>query len=595
MINENNQPEERSTAELISQYAGLFLRWSWLLILMALLAGGGAYYYSNRQPRVYQASTLLMVNGAPGVSSESYSSLYYVQQLLSTYAITMTTQPMLEKVAEELGMEYLPASVTVAPVQDTNLLKITVTGSDPDMVALIANTMYRIFADDLQADQAGRYADSKKSLETQMASLDLQIQNTTNNYLDVSQKVYEIQTELDELTQDIADTTKLYGAEAVSPDDQSRQTQLQTSLLQYQLQQTQLQSSLSQYQYSYNILTQSYNSVNLAEAQSRSLVIQKDPATPPTAPIQPQPVRSALLAAVVGLLLAAGIVFLIEFLDDTVRDPQEITRTWGVPVLGMIVNFDSNKSEIITSTQPRSPVSEAFRSLRTNLQFASVAAPVKTLLVTSASPKDGKTTIVANLGTVLAQMGRKVVVVDADLRRPRVHKIFQLHNRLGLTDQFIHPQDHLDGTVKATEVKDLFAVTSGALPPNPSELLGSERMTEIIGHLGQEFTTILLDTPPILFVTDALVLAPVVDGVLLVVKPSVTKRAEIRHAIEQLKRVNANLLGVIINDVRVDRSRYYYYRGYSYSNRSRYGKGYGYGEKEFEAKVNAAPKSADKE
>jgi capsular exopolysaccharide synthesis family protein len=165
-------------------------------------------------------------------------------------------------------------------------------------------------------------------------------------------------------------------------------------------------------------------------------------------------------------------------------------------------------------------------------------------------------------------------VVDADLRRPRIHKVFQLSNRLGLTDQFLKPQENLDGAVKPTQVEDLFAITSGSLPPNPSELLSSERMLEILRHLNKKFDIVILDTPPTLLVTDSLVLAPVVDGVLLVVKPSVTKRTDFRHAIEQLRQVKANLLGVIVNDIKINRSRYYYYRGYSYSRK--YGKGYAY-------------------
>ena len=156
-----------------------------------------------------------------------------------------------------------------------------------------------------------------------------------------------------------------------------------------------------------------------------------------------------MLAAVVGLMVAAGIIFLIEFLDDTIRDPQDITRRWGIPILGMIVSYKAvNGEALVTVKHPRSPVSEAFRSLRTNLQFAGVDTPIRTLLVTSPSPSDGKSTVVANLASVIAQSGRSVVVVDADLRRPRIHKILQLSNRMGLSDQFIRMQDHFNGSLQ---------------------------------------------------------------------------------------------------------------------------------------------------
>ena len=372
--------------------------------------------------------------------------------------------------------------------------------------------------------------------------------------------------------------------------EQTQRDQLAITLAQYQPQLSQLQTTQAQYQQSYNNLFQSYQSVLLAEAQATSTIVNKNPAVPNEYPIAPQPTRSAMLAAVVGLMVAAGIIFLIEFLDDTIRDPQEITRRWGIPILGMIVSFKSAAGETLVTVQhPRSPISEAFRSLRTNLQFAGVETPVRTLLVTSPSPSDGKTTIVANLASVIAQNGRNVVIVDADLRRPRIHKMFQLSNRVGLTDQFIRAQDRFDGSLKSTGVANLNAITSGNLPPNPSELLSSGRMSEILKLLRDQFNTVIIDSPPILLVTDAMVLAQRVDGVLLVVKPSVTKWASLRQAIEQLQRVKANLLGIVVNDVNVGRSKYYYYRGYY---KQKYGKGYHYAENDAPELV-AEPKATD--
>jgi capsular exopolysaccharide synthesis family protein len=196
--------------------------------------------------------------------------------------------------------------------------------------------------------------------------------------------------------------------------------------------------------------------------------------------------------------------------------------------------------------------------------------------VTSPSPEDGKTTVAANLGSVIAQGGRSVVIVDADLRRPRVHKLLQVSNRNGLSSQFIRDQEHLNGSIKPTEIEGLHVITSGHLPPNPSELLGSDRMSEILHELAGQFDTVIVDSPPLLMVTDALVLAPCVDGVLVVIKPSITKRAALKNMLEQLRQVNANVLGIVLNDIKVSRSRYYYYhyRGYYYKHK--YNKDYGY-------------------
>ena len=552
-----NLSEERSTAEMVSEYASLLWHWAWLLFLLATLAGGSAYYMSSRQTPIYQASALAMINVAPS-SQDSTSSLYLGQQLGGSYSQIMTTRTVLDSVAQRLGIEFLTGSVQVTPITNTQLLSITVTDTDPDRAALIANTLVTVFSTQIQADQAARYADSKRNLKDQMDVLDQQIQTTSADLAVLGQEIKNIQ------------------------DDS---TTLQSKLSQ----QAQLQTVVQNYRTSYSILLQSYESIRLAEAQSSSGILLKDPAVSSPAPIQPQPFRSGMLAAVVGLFLGAGIVFLIEFLDDSLRDPQEITRKWGVPVLGIITRYKSNGSPLVTIKQPRAPVSEAFRSLRTNLEFASVDSPIRSILVTSPSPQDGKTTITANLACVIAQSKRNVVVLDADLRRPQIHKLFQLMNRLGLTNKLVQPKEQLSGSIQNTELPTLKVITSGSLPPDPSELLGSVRMQEMLATLVDQFDFVILDTPPVMLVTDAVVLASRVNGVILVVKPSVTKRTELHHVIDQMKQVNARILGVVLNEVDVRRSRYRYYRQYYTSNKYKQYKGYFPPEGKEEREISSTP------
>jgi len=518
--------EERTTAETFSNSAKLLWRWAWLLVLCALLAGGTAYWVSRRQTPIYQASTLVMVEAAPITQTVTNTTVTTSEQLVSTYSKMMTTTPVLDEIAKRLGLPAFPetATIQVQPITSTQLMTVIVQDTDPTRAALLANTLIQVFSDQIQAHQASRYADSKKSIEDQLANLEQQIQNTTD-------------------------------ALAGGNTDQAEKDQLQLAL--------------TQYRQSYASVLQSYEQIQLTEAQSSSGITQQEPATPPDAPIKPRPVLNAVLAAVAGLILSAGIVFLIEFLDDTIRDPGEIMRKWGVPVLGTIVRYNHEKDELITAKQPRSQIAEAFRALRTNLQYASVNLPIQTLLVTSPSPEDGKTTVAVNLACVIAQGGRKVLIVDADLRRPRIHRIFQISNRIGLTDQFIRPQDQLDGSIKPTEIAGLHALTTGNLPPNPSELLSSERMSEILRKLASQFDMTIIDAPPFLVVTDALVLAPRVDGVLIVIKPSLTKRAALNNLLDQLYQVKANVIGVVLNDVKIDRLQPYNYYGYYYSKKYR--------------------------
>ena len=185
--------EERSTAELFSQYATLLLQWSWLLILLACVAGGTAFYISNRTTRIYQSSALVMLNGAPGYQSDPYSASVAGQQLGATYAKVMTTQPVLDSVAKKLGYPSFPYFASVQVVSDTNtgLITVTVTDIDPNRAALIANTLVSVFADQMQADQVSRYADSKKSLDDQMTSLDQKIQSTNTAITALNTQIQE--------------------------------------------------------------------------------------------------------------------------------------------------------------------------------------------------------------------------------------------------------------------------------------------------------------------------------------------------------------------------------------------------------------------
>ena len=214
---------------------------------------------------------------------------------------------------------------------------------------------------------------------------------------------------------------------------------------------------------------------------------------------------------------------------------------------------------LITVADPRSPVSEAYRTLRTNLDFSSLDKPIKTMLVTSAGPEEGKSTVLANLAVITAQTGRKVILVDCDLRRPTLHYIFNLKNDVGLTTMVVDDVAMESPPLQYTGVEGLQLVSSGPLPPNPSELLGSRRMEDIIADLLERADVVLFDAPPVVAVTDAAVLATKVDGVLLVVNAGGTKRDYARAAKARLEKVNANLLGAVLNNVRFDVSLHRYY------------------------------------
>jgi non-specific protein-tyrosine kinase len=423
--------------------------------------------------------------------------------------------------------------ITVTPVTDTQLITVTVESTSPKLSADIANAVVTVFSSQIEEIQMQRFAQSENSLKSQLDIIQAQVTG------------YQTQANA-----------------AILPDDKTR-----------------LDSLVTQYQQIYSNLQQSYESVLLSEAQSVSSVVQVQPATPSQTPVKPKVMQNVLLAAVIGFLLAAGIIVAREALDDTIKTPEDISRKFKLSILGVINHHESEKESPITITDPRSPTAEAYRTLRTNVNYASVDKPLRTVMVTSAEPGEGKSTTICNLGVVLAQNGTKVIITDCDLRHPRVHKYFGLSNRLGLTALFMKTSDVSTGIRQKTDVENLTVVTTGLLPPNPAELLGSQKMQKIVESMHQAADMVLLDTPPVLAVTDAAVLAPTVDGVLLVVRPGKTRISALRLTLEQLQQVNAHVLGIVLNDIDL-RGRPYAYRYHYYRNYSAYQEYYGHDKKE---------------
>lgn len=225
----------------------------------------------------------------------------------------------------------------------------------------------------------------------------------------------------------------------------------------------------------------------------------------------------------------------------------------------------NNNHSLLMLDNPKSPLAEAFRNLRTSIQFVNVDAPLKSILVTSAGPSEGKSTIVANLAVTLAHSGNKVLIMDCDLRKPVQQRIFSLRNSNGLTSLLLD-KFSLDEAVQATATENLFAVTSGPIPPNPSELLGSKKFNILLDEFTSLFDYVLIDSPPVGVVTDGIVLSSQVNGVILTVLAEKSKVDQVKYAQEQLLKAKANILGIVLNQVPRKGRSYYYYNHYSETN-----------------------------
>jgi tyrosine-protein kinase Etk/Wzc len=323
----------------------------------------------------------------------------------------------------------------------------------------------------------------------------------------------------------------------------------------------------------YENLQEQYQLAQIAQSVDVNVVQPIDQASLPIAPIAPDRRRDSLLAGALGILIGLAIAVLLDRLDDSVRSPDEITEQMNLSVLGMIpairleeatkVAGSTIMERLVTHANPRSPVAEAYRSLRTNLAFARAREDMKTLVLTSPGPADGKSTTVANLAITFAQQGQRTLLVDADLRRAVLDKTFSVPRSPGLTEVIVGDAE-LEHAVNATDVPNLFVLGSGHFPPNPSELLGSAAMRNVLREAKEQFDVILFDSPPLLAVTDAAVLATMVDGTVLVVRMGSTARQAVRRALSQLQAVRVRALGAVMNDVDLRRSAYYGGYGYAY-------------------------------
>lgn len=326
-----------------------------------------------------------------------------------------------------------------------------------------------------------------------------------------------------------------------------------------------LRQNLELYQNRYLDLLNSRENIKNQKLQNIPTIEQVSPAAASERPVKPRTSLNTLLGGVAGLILALSFVLLRDMTDDAIKGREDVESLLNTKVVGYVVD---NKNEvdgegIYVARAPRSPVAEAFRALRTNLEFSAKDKPIKSLIVTSGGPGEGKTTVASNLAAILSHSGKKVILMDADLRRPRVHKYTGIQNNVGLSDilaaeQKIEINDYLQ---TLENLPDLHLLPSGGLPANPSELLGSEKMKQLLADLSGSYDYIIIDAPPML-VSDPQVLLGLVDGVLLVLVPGKTPRDVVSAVKEQVSHTGVRLLGVVFNRLKQGK-RSGYYGGYS--------------------------------
>ena len=519
----------------LRQYGAILRRWLWFILLGTVLVGGVTYVVSRNTTPVYQATSTIFVDQASNINESVYGTIIASERQAQTFAQLMLTRPVLDAVTARLGLVELKSDVSVQPIQDTQLIRVDVEDTDKELATQIANTIPEIFVEQHTERQLQKFKGSRDSLDKEIRAL--------------STNISQVQTKISEL-------------EAITNRTSAQDADL-----------SRFQDSLQQYRNSYANLVKSFEDLRLNEARATDTVSIVEPAEVPKKPIRPRVLLNTLLGLLVGMVLAVGGVLLIEYLDDTLKNPDDVVQALKLSTLGAIprTRQDSGdpdaERQLVTFLNPKSPVSEAYRVLRTNIQFSSLDKPIRTLLVTSANPSEGKSTTASNLAAVMAQTGQRVVLIDTDLRRPVIHKVFNIPNNLGLTSALLTNPDAatVSHLIQPTQIKNLSVLTSGPLPPNPSELLGSHRMGALIEALNSVADIIIFDSPPVLAVTDSAVLARQLDGVLLVVDSGETREPLARRAAEEMSKVGAQILGVALNRLsptNTDGYYYYYYHHY---------------------------------
>ncbi len=459
----------------------------------------------------------------------------------------MESRSVRDAVGEELG--FTP-KVSINERGETDVVAISATHRDPDRAAIVAQTYAEVFVQTRRETRVNELLEAVSQIQTQVDDLNTQLG--------------EVQAPLTVLDDQIAITP--IGDELDALRDQ--RTQLATTINQQVLG---LQSRLNAFNGQLDQLQLAHNITETGGAQIVSAAV------PSSSPVNQHPIQTTALALVVGLALGIVLARVRDHFDDRIKVREDIALLGDLPVLAVIPKVpgwrDEGTAELVSVTQPSSPTSEAYRVLRTSLSFLALDRPLGIVHVTSANPSEGKSATIANLAISFSKLGRRVVVVDCDLRRPRVHEFFGLTNEVGLSDVLLGDVTLADAVQLVRGQPRLAVVTAGPPTANPSELLAFYRMPEVLEALAAEADVVLVDGPPVLVVTDSLILAGLADATVVIARAGTSKRRELARALDSLQQIEAPLVGVVLNDATEDETagggRGYY--AYAYAPATRRG------------------------
>jgi len=515
-------------SRVMRQYLRVVVRWWWLLVVSVVIPVAVSYYFASRQDDLYQAKATILVGTSifqdpdPDLRQMGLSNT-----LAAAYAELLRQGPVLEAVIERLGLQRTPerlaGQIGTRVRSGAQLLEIQVTDTNPEAAALIANAL---------ADELIRRSPTSGGSDPQQQEF-------------IRSQLEELQAKIEGLSEQISDLTASLSELTSAAEIQDVQGRIAA-----------LESVKATYQSTYVGLLDVYR------AESPNVLSLFEPATIPPWPIPRKTNLIVAVAGAAGLGLALGAIFLIEFLDTSLRwEGDGVQSILELPVLGAVPQV--SRKHVLSSGNPLSPVAEGIRAIRANIFLIRPDHIFKTLLLTSPGASEGKSFVLANLAVVLASAGNRVIAVDADMRRPSLHELFDRPNVTGLADVLsdyeVDGENSLSVPLQETDFDNLYLLSAGRPPADPGTLLTSPRFPAVLESLRGRGDLILIDSPPVLGPPDATVLATLVEGTILVVSVGFTRRKLVQQARDRLlAQQGVNLLGLTVNRAKLNGSYYYY-------------------------------------
>ncbi len=517
----------------LGRYLEIVKRWWWLIVISTALAAGASYLYSQQQPRIYASRTTLMVGSSIRSQNPNQAELGISRTLAGIYGELVRRTPITQAVIDKLGLdmkpEQLASMIQTQVTQDAQLLEITVLDVNPQRARVLADALANELILQSPTGARGRQ-ETQQFIQAQLIEFQGKIKEVDAQIKDLQDKMVSMTS-----AADIAEAQSLLQQrEGLKKDYQANYAQLLGYV--------------------------SDNSIN-------TLAIV-EPATEPGGPVAPNVRINMLMAAAAGLALSIGGIVLLEFFDDRLAwNPRGTQPLFGVNVLGAFGKLASSDGGLIARANPWSPEVDAIRNVRTNVLLSAHGRELHSLLVTSPNAGEGKSSVAANLAAATALGGQPVVLIDADLRKPSLHELFDMPNVIGLAEVLASPEADrlalLDKALKRAGVENLQLLPAGKPPIDPMLLLSSPGVRAVVKTLQERGNLVVVDTGPVLVYSDFAIIAHCVDGVLMVVRDRVTSRQSTQKAAERFRALDIdNLLGLVFNDTEALHSYYGAYKRY---------------------------------